>query len=253
MSNLKTYQSSASVKVYLKSHILFNPEKTFINMLRSDMKTMNMLDIGVGAGRTTEHFAPLVKSYFGIDYSESLIEACKDKFPNAYQFERCDVRDMSIFASDQFDIALFSFNGLDSISIDDRIIALKEIHRIIRNGGYFIFSSHNIQSVKELYRLHFGSSLFGILKNLIKSSLIFIFNGRAGRFKNKTTAIIKDGSHRFALRNLYIKPSEQVSQLKSLGFQQIKLYSIVDGNEIEHDKFDSINDSWIYYFSKVSK
>lgn len=36
-----------------------------------------MLDIAVGAGRTTLHFASLIKSYVGIDYSSGMITECK--------------------------------------------------------------------------------------------------------------------------------------------------------------------------------
>ena len=40
-----------------------------------------MLDIGVGTGRTTMHFAGLVKEYVGVDYSSALIQACPEKIP----------------------------------------------------------------------------------------------------------------------------------------------------------------------------
>jgi ubiquinone/menaquinone biosynthesis C-methylase UbiE len=63
---------------------------------------MNMLDIGVGGGRTTKYFFPLAKEYVGIDYSPEMIQACKKKFPEL-RFEVADVRNLSLFGDGHFD------------------------------------------------------------------------------------------------------------------------------------------------------
>jgi ubiquinone/menaquinone biosynthesis C-methylase UbiE len=41
---------------------------------------MKMLDIGVGRGRTTMHFAQAAEEYWAIDYSEEMIAACRERF-----------------------------------------------------------------------------------------------------------------------------------------------------------------------------
>jgi ubiquinone/menaquinone biosynthesis C-methylase UbiE len=41
---------------------------------------MKMLDIGVGRGRTTMHFAQAAEEYWAIDYSEETIAACRERF-----------------------------------------------------------------------------------------------------------------------------------------------------------------------------
>ncbi len=54
-----------------------------------------------------------------------------------------------------FDFVLFSFNGMDSFSHKDRIAALGEIRRVLRNDGIFYFLSHNLDwtGLKDLFTI----------------------------------------------------------------------------------------------------
>ncbi len=128
LTNKKNYEIPEIVEYFAKEDFLQEPEKTILNMLKEELKNMKMLDIGVGGGRTTYYFAPLVKEYVGIDYSSGMIDACNNKYYNInnnISFIQCDVRNMNIFENDTFDFILFSFNGIDSISFDDRIKGVK--------------------------------------------------------------------------------------------------------------------------------
>jgi len=40
-----------------------------------------VLDLGVGGGRTTPYLANRASRYVGIDYSAAMIKACRTKFP----------------------------------------------------------------------------------------------------------------------------------------------------------------------------
>src|SRR5262245_14468280 len=71
----------------------------------------DVLDLGVGAGRTAAILAPLARSYLGVDYSEDMIESAKRNFPQ-YRFAVMDAADMSSLTSKSFDVIVFSFNGL---------------------------------------------------------------------------------------------------------------------------------------------
>ena len=76
---------------------------------------MTILDIGVGGGRTTEPLLEHADRYVGIDYSRTMIRACKERFSdrkNAIFMER-DARDLSFLGDDEFDLVVFSFNGID--------------------------------------------------------------------------------------------------------------------------------------------
>ena len=51
---------------------------------------------------------------------------------------------MKLFEDSSFDFILFSFNGIDYMNHDERIRTLREIRRILKTGGYFCFSTHNL-------------------------------------------------------------------------------------------------------------
>ena len=97
ISNEYTFERERVVRAYEQENELQKPEEVVLTMLKDRLKDMRMLDIGVGAGRTTFHFAPLVKEYIGVDYSHKMIEACKRRFPErADSFRVCDARSMSV-------------------------------------------------------------------------------------------------------------------------------------------------------------
>lgn len=255
ISNQKTYESEDIVKSYFLEYKLQKPEETILNVLKDRLKDMRMLDIGIGGGRTTAHFAPLVRQYIGIDYSKNMIEACKKKFPELAEkgcFKICDARDMMIFENNHFDFILFSFNGIDYITHEDRLKTLKEIRRVSKKGGYFCFSSHNLNTSLDFT---FKMTLNPIkLTYRVCSYLLFRFLTRNFEKLQKTTnyLIINDGAHRFRSKTYYIKPEEQINQLAVLGFRDIRVYSLSDGNEIKNKSLlNTLKDSWLYYLCRI--
>src|SRR5881296_1712799 len=147
ISNQYTFERERVVRAYERESELQKPEEVVLTMLGDRLKDMRMLDIGVGAGRTTFHFAPLVKEYIGVDYSHKMIEACKRRFPErADSFRVCDARSMSVLPHDYFDLVLFSFNGIDYVPVTDRKKILTEVSRVARKGAQFLFSTHNLSA-----------------------------------------------------------------------------------------------------------
>lgn len=253
MKNLDAFKNAHVVQEYCSQHNLFQPEILFLNKHKNELERMSMLDIGIGAGRTTEHFAKIVQNYVGIDYSDLMIEKCKEKFEeiDGHIFTVCDVRDMSMFADNTFDFVLFSFNGLDYVSELDRTRALVEIRRVIKRGGFFMFSSHNLQSVKSMYQLNTSSGIIKLLRSLIKVALIFLINGRPSKLLNKDIAIINDGAHKFKLSTCYIKPAKQINDLNTEKFGEVLLYSIDSGEIIPVGKYNMTTEVWHYYLCRA--
>ena len=102
-----------------------------------------ILDLGVGAGRTTPYLSAVAGRYIGVDYSPTMIEVCRRRFPDT-EFRQLDVRNMSCFKSGSFDAIVFSYNGLDTLCpLQDRNGAVREIVRCLRQDGIFIFSANN--------------------------------------------------------------------------------------------------------------
>lgn len=99
-----------------------------------------VLDLGCGTGRTTAHLARTC-TVTGIDYAPAMIARGRARHPNL-DLRVMDARSLA-FPDESFDGAFFSFNGLDYLyPLADRSLALKEIYRVLRPGGLFIYASH---------------------------------------------------------------------------------------------------------------
>lgn len=102
-----------------------------------------VLDLGMGAGRTTAYLAPRAATYVGIDLAPNMVAACRERFPQ-YAFETGDAADLSRFRDSTFDVVVFSFNGIDYLpSQQTRLACLRECHRVLSPGGVMILSVHN--------------------------------------------------------------------------------------------------------------
>lgn len=111
---------------------------------------MDILDLGVGAGRTTVFLGPLARRYVGVDYAEPMVKACRDRFP-AHTFHHADAADLSMLGDASFDAVVFSFNGIDYISpAERRHRCLAECRRVLRDDGVMIFSRHSPRSIVRL-------------------------------------------------------------------------------------------------------
>jgi len=143
--NLEKYNDSDIVAHYAKMSGLQPCEVAIFG--RWLKPGMAILDIGVGGGRTTPALTEIAGRYVGIDYSQAMVEACKKRFPSL-EFRHCDARELSQFGDDEFDAVVFSFNGIDVITDDaGRARCLKEIARVLKPGGIYVFSSHNAKVV----------------------------------------------------------------------------------------------------------
>lgn len=252
--NKETYSLPDVVTHYLHQSDLQKPEKVILDLIGPKLKNAKMLDIGVGVGRTTLHFAKLVQEYIGIDYSINMVNECRKRFSNIENnasFELCDVRNMNIFKDSYFDFILFSYNGLDYISHEDRGIALNEIRRIAKNGAIYCFSTHNIFNIEKLFKFDFKRKFN---KEIMRYLRLRLLNGNYKNIISKQYTIINDGAIGFKLNTYYINPIDQVKQLRDHGFVDIKIFSLKDGIEISRKIGNEIfYDPWLYYLCEVSK
>jgi len=252
--NKPTYELPGVVKYFARLDQLQKPELTILNLLKPELPHMKMLDIGVGAGRTTVFFAGLVKEYVGIDYSTKMIEVCQKRFPQTdynMSFRVGNVKNMDMLEDDYYDFILFSFNGLDLLSHEERIVALEEIKRVAKKEAYFCFSSHNIQSVDNLFKFSITIRPIKLFKKITKYILLRLINEKYEDIRKYDYAIINDGAHRFRLKTYYIKPSFQITQLHDLGFQGVRIFSL-EGHEVTHNVAEA-KDSWLYYLCTINK
>ena len=150
MKNLKQlvvqeYSSPLAQKFYIEAAWagLWGSEEILIK--RYFKPKSKILDIGCGTGRTTIPLFKMGYDVVGIDITPMMIENAKKiaqsknlkinyKVGNAINLK---------FENESFDNAIFSFNGWTQIpERENRQKALNEVWRILKFGGYYIFTAH---------------------------------------------------------------------------------------------------------------
>ena len=183
-----------------------------------------ILDLGVGGGRTTPYLSRLASRYVGVDYAPKMVAACREKFPQL-EFLVADATNLALLADGNFDSVVMAFNGIDAlVPSEARRRCLAEIHRALKNGGVFIFSSHNPRAVflrpawnpKKIAEL--AQSLAGQRKWLLEPTRILLLWLRVAA----ALATIRDGlgspliapsaaARLLARRRLYARPGSRRS------------------------------------------
>ncbi|MBN1198351.1 MAG: methyltransferase domain-containing protein [Bacteroidales bacterium] len=252
LRNKKLYESEQIVNSYVQYQSLDKPEETIIRMFYDQWKEMSLLDIGIGVGRTTGHFAPLVREYTGVDYSEQMIRKCRERFASfpQYIFKVLDMRNLDGITDASMDFVLCDFNSLDYIPLEGRIMSLKEVWRVLKPGGNFLFSSHNILGLKDQYVFKSELSMKKKLVNPIKYLSIRLVNKSFAKIDQSDHQFILDGSHRFRTKTFYIKTQTQINQLRAAGFEVISVYSIFTGEPLTEAEYTTLHDPWFYYFCR---
>lgn len=250
-----TYESADIVALYARPDGLQKPEQTLLTQLGSSLGSMDMLDIGVGGGRSTRYFAPRARSYLGVDYSAAMIEHCRAEFPNFY-FAVSDARALGVAADESYDLVLFSYNGIDHLDADDRVLALTEMRRVLRPGGLMVFSSHNanyLPAIIDRFRFRLHVNLRETLRSFKWSSIFWCKNGLLQYRMPLAVGRVHDGTHSFRSSPLYyVRPDIAVIELRRLGMVDI----VCAGNE--SSEFMSADDPrlpddpnpWVYYVSR---
>ncbi len=240
-ANQKLFDSVASTYATKELH---EAERKLLAHFKGRWHTLNMLDLGVGAGRTSYTLAPLCKNYLGLDYSESMIRLCKEQIGESpgVKFEVADATNLSFLKDQKFDFILFSYNGMDYVGEADRLKILSEVRARLEPGGLFVFSSHCLWCLPFRLQLPrrpwlWPQALFDHLRLLWSNRGISIADGRA---------ILQDGAHHFGLGTYYTTPGFQISQLKESGFDEVEVRDRF-GNPLQAER---LRHPWLYYFCR---
>ena len=127
------------------------------------------------------------------------------------------------------DFVLFSFNGIDYVGHDDRARVLKQVARILRPGGIFVFSSHNLKAVphatflRETFRVALSWNPVSSAKAIVRVGLRLFNYARNAPTQQRTAdhAILTDPAHGFVLRTYYITAEAQRWKLVAAGFSSL--------------------------------
>jgi SAM-dependent methyltransferase len=244
---------------YLRSRELAPAERSILMRFRYRWDRTAVLDLGIGAGRTTYVLSAVARVYVGLDYAPAMVELASrlvDEDANT-RVAWGDARDLSEFYGRNFDLVLFSFNGLDYVSLDDRVRVLHEIRQVLAPDGYFAFSSHSLAALPfrvTLDELHRGD---GLVAGLRQSRAML--NAARARHANRALdleaarargwAMVRDELHGFRLKTYYGTAVGQVKQLEDAGFADVE---VLDRSAARVDPARPGSDAWLYYVCRRS-
>jgi len=231
-----------------------------------------VLDLGVGGGRTTPYLSRLASRYVGVDYAPNMVAACREKFPQL-EFLVADATNLALLADGNFDFVVMAFNGIDAlVPSEARQRSLAEIHRVLKGGGFFVFSSHNPRAVflrpawnpKKIAEL--AQMLAGQRKWLFEPARIFLLWLRvaAALVRSVTDSALRllrrvprrafwsgdgymlDPAHGGVLTH-YAVPEQVIAELQRQGFQFLRLA----GDDYPRRSRAYVTDWYYYVFRKA--
>ncbi len=142
---INEFSSEITQKIYIKKANagLWGSEEILIKKYFTPKSTI--LDIGCGTGRTTIPMYKLGYNVTGLDIVPVMIknaEKIAESGNLKIKYEIGDATNLN-YKDDTFDNVIFSFNGWTQIpGNNNRLEALKEIIRILKPDGYFIFTAN---------------------------------------------------------------------------------------------------------------
>jgi ubiquinone/menaquinone biosynthesis C-methylase UbiE len=248
VDNRHAYKKENVIKIYIGQPKLFKAEGILMEKYHEKLKNSVFLDIGVGGGRTTYFVAPVVNKYYGVDYSSNFVSHVSGKFEHNENtvIEFGDARDLHQFPNNHFDFILFSFNGIDCVSFEDRGKIVNECFRLLKPGGNLWFSFHNINAITKLYSFQWPKNPLNWIKEWERTRKIKKFNGDISQYAEADYCLLRDGAELFEAEVLYIKPSLQAHLLEQQGFSNIHFYNAQTGSELTGNLVNSANVDWIY-------
>jgi SAM-dependent methyltransferase len=221
---------------------LMPAERAVLRRLAPRIGTLDMLDLGVGTGRTGWTYAPLVKRYVGLDYAPRMIEAAKHRLGGEPNVELLvgDARDLSPIEG-EFDFILFSFNAIDAVPPEGRLEVLDQVRAKLRPDGLFQFSTHSLGALPFDTRRPRSPRFAHLLAYRVYVTVTGVRYAQRIRKINRGLdlaaarkrgwEVVPSMAHNFQIHDYYVDPEFQVGQLREHGFEVVAIFDS-DGREV---------------------
>lgn len=124
---------------------------TLLPRLTPFLPAQMILEIAPGFGRWSQYLIPLCDSYIGIDLSESVVKACKERFSSVAtaQFVVNDGLSLEAVPDKSVDLA-FSFDSLVHVESDVLNGYLVQLRQKLRQSGIAFIHHSNLGAVKAI-------------------------------------------------------------------------------------------------------
>lgn len=215
-----------------------------------------ILDIGVGGGRTAPLMRDISADYHGIDYTPEMVALSGRRFPEL-TFQQMDARRLE-FADARFRLVTFSYNGIDSVDLAGRQAILREVHRVLQPGGYFVFSALNHDAAAQAGHWPDWSVLrgAGLDPRRLARGVARLLVGGINRLRRVAmtrddgeVAIGSIAAHNFALVTVFTSPAAQVRQLRAAGFTVEAVFA-PDGHRVPVDGRMDTAAPWYHFVAR---
>ena len=247
--NLNEMRKASSVLHYSQSEELSPAERAALDRVADQVRGKRLLDIGVGGGRTVRALLDVSHDYVGVDNCEAMIDACQRRYPGV-NFQHADARAMTMLADASVDLAMFSCNGIGMVAHQDRLQIMSEVHRVLKPGGYFLFSTHNKNcpdstAIFKLPQVAFSPNPVRLAVRLARAvgrtalRMARRLRMRKHEVRNSEFAMINDVCHDYGVMLYYITLDRQRLQLEQMGFCPNAEAFALDGNPARNESRDS--------------
>lgn len=257
--NRRTWARAGTVREYERLHGWTDPgERAAFDFVAPRVRGGPILDIGAGAGRTTPLLMAISEDYVAVDYTPQMCEAFRKLHPGV-PIQQMDARELRGFGEGCFALAVFSFNGIDSVDLAGRGRVLAEVHRVLRPGGFFVFSAHNHDGPGR--GEHPGFALpftWNPLRLAWRAGRLLARLPAARRNHRRLSAfnetheswsVMNAGAHRFGIVVVYTTLAEQLRQLREAGFDCEAVFENTRGDRVREGD-DTRAAWWLHYVAR---
>jgi SAM-dependent methyltransferase len=236
-------------------------EASALSWIAQHVRDQPILDVGVGGGRTVPILTSISDDYIALDYTPELVELCRRNHPGV-RVHQMDARDLSAFDNESFALVMFSYNGLDSVDYAGRQAILREFARVLRPGGFALFSTHNLhgpsyrETPMRLVRMPRMSAnplavcvdAARIAYTLPVATFNYLRYSRLNREYDGYALRVCAG-HKFGVLLMYTDSEAQQRQLDEMGLCTEAVFGSTTGNLLQHGE-DVSEEVWFHFVAR---